>query len=293
MDTIKLMRTFVAVAHEGTFTAAAKRLRITTKLASKYVAHLEERLGAQLFNRTTRKVALTETGSAYLERCQPILEQFEELEGLVQERQSDIAGSIRMTASTAFGSTRLVEAIKPFLIKHPKVSIDLHLSDQRVAIIEEGFDLAFRFGTLEDSSLIARKLMDMRVVVCASPDYLKRHGQPAHPSALATHNCLIQRASLNPEHWQFRLNGNDTAIRVTGRFQANAPRAIAEMAASGHGIGRCPLYVLEPYLKDGSLVLLFEEYEAPGFGLYAVYPPNRHLTARVRAMIDHLAKTFA
>lgn len=292
MDTIEGMRAFVAVAGQNSFTAGAKRIGISTKLASKYVRQLEERLGAQLFNRTTRSVTLTETGRAYLDRCEPLLDQLDEMEGLVQERQSELAGPIRVTASTAFGSRELVEVLQPFQMEHPKVSIDLHLSDQRIALIEEGFDLAIRFGRLEDSSLMARKLMDMRVVVFASPDYLNRHGDPSHPKALATHNCLLLKTSADPDHWKFRIDDKIVSYRVGGSFHANSPRAVAHMAADGLGIGTGPLYVVEPFLKSGALRILFEDMEATEFGLYAVYPSNRHLVARVRALIDHLAQSF-
>jgi len=292
VDTIKCMAAFVAVASQKSFTSGARQLGISTKLASKYVKQLEERLGAQLFNRTTRSVSLTDTGQAYFDRCVPLLDQFDELEGLVQERQSDLAGPIRISAPTAFGGKELVEAIRPFQLSHPKVTIDLSLSDQRIAIVEDGFDLAIRFGKLEDSSLIARKLLNMRVVVVASPDYLARHGKPANPAALVTHNCLLQMASVDPELWKFRIDGSLTSLRVKGSFRANSPRAIAHMAAGGLGIAKCPLYVVEPLLQSGALELLFEEQEASAFGLWAIYPPSRHLTARIRALIDHLSLTF-
>ena len=292
MDTIDGMRTFVAVARLKSFTAGAKPLGISTKLASKYVRQLEQRLGAQLFNRTTRSVSLTETGRAYLERCVPIIDQFDELEGLVQERQSELAGTIRVTAPTAFGSYELVDALAGFQLEHPKVSIDLHLSDQRIAVVEEGFDLAIRFGKLEDSSLMARRLLSMRVVVFASVDYLTKYGEPVHPQALTSHNCLIQKTSDDPEHWKFCIDGNRVSIRVSGTFHANSPRAIAQMAAGGIGIGMSPLYVVEPFIERGELKLLFEEMEGTVFGLYAVYPPSRQLTARIRALIDYLAMTY-
>jgi DNA-binding transcriptional LysR family regulator len=293
MDTIDGMRTFVAVSRQNSFTAGAKMLGVSTKLASKYIGQLEARIGAQLFHRTTRSVTLTETGQAYLERCIPLLEQFDELEDVVQERQSELAGPIRITAPTAFGSTELVDAIRPFQIQHAKVSIDLHLSDQRVAIIEEGFDLALRFGVLEDSSLIARKLMDMRIVVFASPLYLAQEGEPIHPNALLTHNCLLQKYSLDPSHWKFHIDGKLKLFSVNGSFKANSPRAVAQMAAGGLGIGMGPIYVVEPYLKDGSLKLLFEKNETKGSVLNVIYPPSRHLTARIRALIDHLAAHFS
>lgn len=292
MDTIDGMRTFAAVAAEGSFTAAARRLNMTTKLTSKYVRQLEERLGAQLFNRTTRSVVLTDLGRAYVDRCRLLLDQFDELQSIVQERQSDLAGTIRMTASTSFGSTNLIAALGPFKAAHPNVSIDLHLTDQRVSVIEDGFDLAIRFGELEDSSLIARRLRDMRYVICAAPDYLARHGSPAHPDALATHDCLVPTWAVDPQNWRFRVDGEIHVVRVSGQFRSNSPRAIAEMAAAGLGLGRSPLYVVEPFLSEGRLELLLEDFEPRPYGLYAVYPPNRHLTARVRALIDHLAETL-
>ena len=206
---------------------------------------------------------------------------------------SELAGPIRIAAPTAFGSTHLVEALRPFQLAHPQVTVDLRLADHRVSVVEEGFDLALRFGRLEDSTLIARRLMSMRLVVFAAPDYLQRHGRPAHPRDLVDHNCLLQMASVDPEHWKFDINTEIQTFRVTGSFRANAPRAIAEMAAGGLGIGMCPIYVARPYLDSGALELLFEDMEATAFGLYAVYPPSRHLTARIRALIDHLAEYFA
>ncbi len=293
MDTINSMRAFVAVAGQNSFTQGAKQLSISTNLASKYVRQLEGRLGAQLLNRTTRSVTLTETGHAYYGRCLPILDQLNELEGIVQERQSEVAGAIRITAPTAFGSRELVGAISQFQLNNPKVSIDLFLSDQRIGIIEDGFDLAVRFGELKDSSLIARKLTNMRVVVFASPDYLKKHGKPLHPDALATYNCLLQTASVDPEHWGFSINGKQESFRVNGSFHANSPRAVAYMAAGGLGIGRCPMYIAEPFIQNGQLTLLFEDKEITEFNLYAIYPSNRHLTIRIRALIDFLIKEFS
>jgi DNA-binding transcriptional LysR family regulator len=292
MDTLGGMRVFVAVADQQSFTQGAKRLGMSTKLASKYVRQLEERLGAQLFNRTTRRVSLTETGRAYRERCVPLLDQFDELEDVVQARQSELAGSIRITAPTGFGSRELVQALEPFQRANPKVSIQLQLSDHHIGIIDEGIDLAVRFGALKDSSLVARKLMDMRLVVIASPAYLEKHGKPDHPSALATHNCLLQLTSPDPSSWTFEVDGEDISVRVNGSFRANSPRAVAYMAEGGLGIGRCPYYTARPFLERGALTILFGEQEANATTLYAVYPPSRHLTARIRALIEHLADWF-
>lgn len=291
MDTVDGMRTFVAVARQKSFTGGAKLVGISTKLASKYIRQLEERLGAQLFHRTTRSVNLTDTGSAYFNRCVPLLDQLDELEGLVQERQSDLAGTIRITAPTGFGSSKLVEALIPFQLAHPHVVIDLHLSDQNIAVVEEGFDLAIRFGEMPDSSLIARKLMNMRVVLIASPAYLAEHGEPKHPQDLATHNCLVRGGTV--DSWHFTIEGEMQLVSVKGTFYSNAPRAVAQAALGGLGIGKCPLYAVEEYLESGKLKCLFEAEEVSDIGLHAVYPPGRHLTARIRALIDHLVEIFA
>ncbi|MFT4790063.1 MAG: DNA-binding transcriptional LysR family regulator [Paraglaciecola sp.] len=292
VDTIDSMRIFVAVAGQKSFTAGAKQLGISTNLASKHVRQLETRLDAQLFHRTTRRVTLSDTGLAYFERCVLLLDQFDELESLVHERQSELAGPIRITAPTGFGAGELVEAIRPFQIAHPKVSINLHLSDQHVDMLDGGFDLAIRFGPLQNSTLIARKLLTMRLVVVASPEYIRASGEPLHPSALSTHNCLRQISSSDPEHWGFTINGKIQKFLVSGSFTANSPRAIANMAAGGLGIGRCPLYTAEPFLKSGELVALFEDKTANEFNLYAVYPSSRHLTVRIRKLIDHLVQVL-
>lgn len=290
MDKIETMRAFAAVAQEGSFTAAARRLGMSTKLASKYVQQLEARLETQLFNRTTRSVSLTDVGTAYLERCRPILEQVDELESLVKERQSSLAGPIRITAPTAFGSTRLTEALLPFMLAHGEVTIDLKLTDHRVALVEEGFDLAIRVGTLRDSTLIARKLADMPMIVCAAPGYLDKHGRPKAPQALASHDCLVDENQSDATVWRFHAERGDVAVKVSGALQANSPGAIAQMAIGGLGVARSPYYVVEAALKDGRLEQLLPEFTTDEFGLYALYPPNRHLTARVRALIDHLVQ---
>ena len=290
MDKIETMRAFAAVAQEGSFTAAARRLGLSTKLVSKYVQQIESRLATQILNRTTRSVALTDVGTAFLERCRPIIDQVDELDALVRERQTSLAGPIRITAPTAFGSTRLADALVPFTLNHPDVEIDLRLTDSRVAIVEEGFDLAVRVGRLRDSTLIVRKLSDMPLIVCAAPEYLDRYGRPREPEALATHNCLIDENHSESSVWWFSTGRRGVSVKVGGSFAANSPGAIARMAIGGLGIARCPRYVVEAALDDGELERLLPNFTTDEFVLYALYPPNRHLTARVRALIDHLAE---
>lgn len=292
MDKLDCMRAFAAVAAQASFTGGAQQLGISTKLASKYVARLEEALGAQLLNRTTRRVTLTDTGRAYLERCLPLLDQFDELQDVVQRRQRELAGPIRITAPTGLGSRELVEALEPFQRAHPKVAVELLLSDRHLPLLEEGVDLAVRFGALKGATLVARKLCEMQLVVVAAPEYLARHGTPAQPEALAGHNCLLLTTAPQPEIWQFGQGAAQKAVRVGGSFRANSPRAVAHMAASGAGIARCPQYTVRPLLAAGRLQRLFPGEEPPPLALYAVYPPSRHLTARIRALIDHLAAVF-
>ncbi|MEL6477527.1 MAG: LysR substrate-binding domain-containing protein, partial [Pseudomonadota bacterium] len=244
MDKLLTMRTFAAVAGEGTYTAAAKRLGISTKLASKYVQALEADLSTQLFNRTTRSVTLTDAGSAYLHRCRAILEQVDELDDLVRERQGAIAGPIRITAPTSFGSIELARALTSFLAAHPAVEIDLRLTDARVAVVEEGFDLAVRIGTLRDSTLVARRLSDMPLVIAAAPGYLERVGRPLIPQALASHACLIDQNVSDARLWRFQRGREEVTVEVQGPLRANAPRAIAEIAEGGMGVARLPLYVV-------------------------------------------------
>lgn len=292
MDTIEAMRVFVNVARQKSFTQGAKQSGLSTKLVSKYVQQLEARLDAQLFYRTTRSVTLTETGCAYYEHCLPILEQFDELEDLVQHRQKELSGTIRITASTGFGSKELIEPLLHYQKQHPKVKVELHLSDRHVAVVEEGVDIAIRFGKLQDSNLMARKLKDMRVVIFASPEYLSANGRPFHPEELVGHNCLLFRSSTDSKNWHFNINGQIVTYPVSGTFNADSPRAITNMSCGGLGIGIGPYYAVETHVKSGELELLFEEMEMDPMGLYAVYPENRHLTARVRALIDYLVAWF-
>lgn len=208
-------------------------LGLSVKVTSKYVAQLEAKLQVQLLTRTTRKVTLTDMGTAYLERCLPLLEQFDELESVVQDKQSDLAGPIRINAPTPFGIGAIVPALAIFQAAHPRVELDLQLVDHRIDIIEEGFDLTIRFGALEDSTLMARKLAQMPRVICAAPEYLKRCGAPSHPAELSTHNCLLQESLLDVNHWQFKEGGKTVSVRVAGKFRSNSLIAVTRMAAEG------------------------------------------------------------
>ncbi|WP_206683166.1 LysR family transcriptional regulator [Neptunicella marina] len=286
------MKLFAEVARAESFTQGAKRLNTSTRVASAAVKTLESRLGAKLMNRTTRKVRLTDAGKAYLERCQQLLLDLDELESSVQATQSVLAGPIRITAPTAFGSLFLSPALGQFLTDNTQVSVELSLSDRRVSIVEEGFDIAIRLGTLQDSGLMYRRLADMPFITCASPAYLSQHGIPSHPSALSTHECLIATTLDTPHTWRFAEKGQGLNVSVKGRFRANAPLPAAQLAKSGFGITQVPAYMVNDALAEGSLVRILREYERTDFGVFALYPANRFLTARIQALLDYMTNLW-
>lgn len=292
MDTIDGMRAFAAVASSGSFTRAAERLGVSMKLVSKYVRQLENRLGVQLLNRTTRSVHLTDVGQAYFERCLALLDEFDDIESAVQDRQARPQGRIRMTAPTGFGEHDLSLALAAFLRQQPDIRIDLELTNRNVSLVEEGFDLAIRIGALADSSLIARRLAPMRAVICAAPEYLEQNGRPQHPGELAEHDCLIDTNFKVGSNWPFLIDGEILSVKVSGRFYVNTPRATCSMALAGVGITLCPYYIVGAEIEADRLEVLFADYEALDFAIYALYPHNRHLSARVRVLVDFLADWF-
>ena len=289
MDKIDRMRAFALVAKNASFTIAAQRMGRSARLVSKYVADLENALGVQLLNRTTRSVSLTDAGATYLALCEPLLDGFDELEERVRHDQTSLRGAIHISAPTGFGALRLTPSLARFGAKHPNVDLNLQFSDRRVSIIEEGFDLAIRIGPMRDSSLKVRQLGLMPLVVCASPAYLERTGTPDHPRALATHECILDGNMTEPTIWRFDINGQEEAVPVRGRFRMNAPAAAARLAATGAAIARCPAYTVADAFRSGDLVELFAEHRVSPYAVAALFPQNRHLTTRVRALIDHLA----
>ena len=289
MDKIDRMRAFALVAKNASFTIAAQRMGRSARLVSKYVADLENALGVQLLYRTTRSVSLTDAGATYLTLCEPLLDGFDELEDRVRNEQVSLRGVIHISAPTGFGAVRLVPSLAKFAVAHPHVELDLRFSDQRASIVEEGLDLAIRIGPMRDSALKVRQLGHMPLVVCASPAYLERAGRPSHPRALSAHECVLDGNTTEPSIWRFRLGGREESIQVNGRFRMNAPAASARLAVQGTAIARCPAYTVAEALKAGELVELFAEHRMSPYVVAALFPQNRHLTTRVRSLIDHLA----
>lgn len=289
MDTLATIRAFVAVADTGSFTAAAERLGLSRALTSKYVAHLENRLGTRLLNRTTRHVEMNSAGRAYRERVVLLLSDFDDLEGAVRDRRETPSGRLRIAAPVTFTERFLPLPIAEFTDRFPEVSLELSLSDRQVDVVAEGFDVAVRIGNLVDSSLIARRLAGATSVICAAPDYLERRGVPNTLAELATHRCVLDD-NLQPRGlWSLLIYGKRQSVAVHGPVCVNSAGIVRSLVLAGQGIGLCPSFMVAGDIRSKALVPLFAAHRQPEIGIHAVYAHNRHLSSAVRAFIDHLA----
>ncbi len=292
MDTLICMRVFANVVERGSFTGAAKKLGLSNALASKYVAHLEDRLSVRLLNRTTRKVSPTQAGRAYYERCLGILERVDELEDAVQLQSHNPRGHLKIAGPRMMGEAFLSACVNDFLGKYDQVTVDLALEERTMDLVAEGFDLAIRIGKLADSSMIARRIADYRYVFCASPDYLASAGPLNSPADLTRHTCIVNSVISPSNQWEFIIDGKRKSITVSPRARVNADAAIYNMVLSGRGVGLCLLPTVEADFASGRLVRILQDFEAYDRTVYLVYPHNRHLASKVRAFVDHAAEWF-
>jgi DNA-binding transcriptional LysR family regulator len=293
MDRLDEIRAFVAVAEAKSFTQGARKLGVSGAQASKLVARLENRLGARLLNRTTRDVSLTDTGLAYLERARDLLEGFDALDDAVRDQHQGPTGVLKVSAPVSFGRNQLTPALLAFAAGCPAVSLDVQFSDRMVNLVEEGFDVAVRIGQLADSSLVARRLAEVRMVTCASPDYLARAGTPQTPADLAGHECVLDTNMRDPLVWRFGSAAEHQDVRVHGRLRFNGADHCVAAGIVGHGVLRTPDFAAAEPLREGRLTPLLCAYEAETIHVYAVYPHARHLAAKVRAFVDFLAQRYA
>lgn len=291
MSRYEEIEAFVRTVDTGSFTAAAEQLRVAKSAISRRINELEQRLGAQLMIRTTRKLTLTESGRALYQRGKALLEDWEEAEGVVSDQSQALAGRIRLAAPLSFGIKHLGPMLLEFNEQHPEIEFDIDFSDRQIDLVAEGVDLALRIvSTLGDSSLIARKLGPVKMVAAASPAYLERVGIPKTPSDLKNWNEL--RFTLRPEtSWTFATpNGGTETIRLSSSIMASNGEFLTQAAISGRGLTIHPSFILYEALAEGSLVPILEDYKLAELGLYAVYPPTRHLSKRVRTLVDYLAR---
>jgi len=294
MDRFADLQAYVAVVETGSFTAAAERLDTAKSAVSRRISGLEERLGVQLLRRTTRRLNVTETGRNFYEHSARILADLEEAESAVLQQHGELRGTLRVALPLSFGLRHMSEPIAAFSRRHPRVSFDLDLNDRRIDLVEEGIDLAVRIGRLADSTLIARHLFDARTVVCASPDYLARRGTPATPAGLKDHDCLVYGNLADPTKWVCRdADGKDIRVDVHAAMTASSGDFLCVAATKGLGISVAPTFIAGDAISRGELVPLLCDFEWPVTPAYAVYPPTRHLSFRVRALLDHLVEYFS
>lgn len=294
VENLEGLPVFVRAVREGSFSAAARVLGLTPSAVSKQIGRLEDQLAVRLFNRTTRRLGLTEEGAAFYERASRILADLEDAAAAVSSLQGVARGRLRVTMPTAFGVIHLLPALPDFLERHPEVTLEIDLNDRIVNMIEEGFDLALRVGDLEDSSLIGRRLAANRRVLAAAPDYLANHAPPQRPEDLASHNCLIYTYRAQRHDWHLvDAAGEESVFTVAGNLETNNPMMLRAAALAGLGVVLLPLWIIGPDLKAGRLQRLLPDYHWPDSAIQAVYPPGRHLSARVRAFLDFLVERFA
>jgi DNA-binding transcriptional LysR family regulator len=290
-DALQEITVFAKIVGTGSLSAAARDLGMSPAVVSRRLAALEARLGVRLVNRTTRSLHLTDEGAAYYETCTRVISEIEEADAAVSAGRAEPRGVLRVALPASFGNQHVAPLVPPFARRYPDVQVALSLSDRTVNVVEEGFDLAIRIADLADSSLAARKLAPNRRVVCASPEYLRRHGAPRTPDDLVHHNCLATDFAMN---WDYHdPDGRPASVRVTGRYACDNWEVLREWAVAGLGIALKSTWDVRRHLEDGSLVTLLPGYTfATDVAIYAVYPHRRHLPAKTRAFIEFLAESF-
>jgi DNA-binding transcriptional LysR family regulator len=286
MDKVQAMTTFVTIVNEGSLTAAGEVLDKSLPTVVRTLANLEKLLGARLLNRTTRRMALTEEGNHYFERCRKILADIEETELELSAEQTEPSGSLRVTASMMFGQMHVSPAVTRFLDRHEGMQVNLLLLDRIVNLVEEGIDVAVRIGHLADSSMIAAPVGEIRRVICASPECLERSGVPTHPGDLARQHC-IRFTGISPGlHWPYHEGGKSRNVQIRPAYTCNNAAASIEACVSGLGYGMFLSYMVAPQLKAGTLRLVLEDFEMPPMPVHVVYQHAKYLSTRIRVFVD-------
>ena len=280
---------FVYVAENESFTLASKKMGISTAQVSRQVSALEKRLNIKLFYRTTRKVSLTEEGRIFYQHCRGVLDGLNAAELAVTNLQSKPQGRVKLTAPVTYGEQQILPLVNDFAVQYSELEVTANLSNQQVDLVEEGYDLAIRLGKLADSTLMAKKLGTRTNYVCAAPSYLEKQGIPHSLSELNKHNCL--QGSL--DYWHFVDNGKERNIRIRGRLRYNSGYSLADAALKGLGIVQLPDYYVQQYIESGELITILDNYREPDEGIWAVYPQNRHLSPKIRLLVDYLVKHLA
>ncbi|MDC0739543.1 LysR family transcriptional regulator [Cognatishimia sp. SS12] len=292
MDHLATMRAFVAVAEEGSFVAAAKRLGITPQLVSKHVQALESELGVRLLNRTTRSVSRTEIGDRFARRCATLLDDFEDIVTEVRDEHSQPRGHLRITVPVTFAEIYMAPILVKFSALYPDITVNMRLSDDFSDLLEESVDIALRIGKLNDSSMIVRKIVDTKSVLCAAPSYLEKAGIPKRPQDLEAHDCIVDTNRRAPDRWTFSDQGKLQTVTISGRYTVNSATASIELGKAGAGILICPDLFAQRDLAAGHLVQVLPNMTTEGSGLYALFHSARHSAAKTRVFIDFVTAWF-
>lgn len=289
MDKLQALRVFARAATTKSFTITADQLNLSAPMVSRYIAALEESIGARLFHRTTRTITLTEAGTDYLRRITTILNALDEADTLVQQRE-EVKGTLRISAPASLGESQLMKLVIQFMKKHPTIRIELNLDNRRVNLVEENYDLAIRITHEVEPGLIARKLCICHTVLCASPAYLEKHGYPTSLQELANHECLIF-PNFQRQSWQFKCDNHIEEVEVQGRLQINNIDALVKAAIAGLGITHQPTFMVSELIRKRKLcVVTIPNYSFLSPTIYAVYPSREYLPYKVRAFIDALVE---
>jgi DNA-binding transcriptional LysR family regulator len=287
------MRAFIDVVEAEGFSAAARKIGRSKALLSKYVRELEDELGALLLNRTTRQFSLTEAGHTYYRRANEIVREIDSLADAVRESSGDVRGRIKLSAPRTFADAPIGRALIDFASEHPEIVLEIDLDDRFVDLVEEGFDLAIRITRLENSSLIARRLAPFSVRLCASPELIKRHGEPRTPRDLAKVPCIIDTNGRWLSNWPFVGDNSDlVTVSVSGPIEVNSPLTARAAAVAGLGFTILPDFIAAPEIEAGRLVTVLDDRIPTGGGIFAVYPHRRYLPAKVRVFVDFLVQWF-
>lgn len=294
MNKLQAMEVFVQVVDAGGFTRAAEHLQLPKATVSTLIQSLESALTVKLLNRTTRQVSVTADGAAYYERCLRILSDVRDAEESVSRTRLSPSGRLRVDAPTSLASEIIIPALPDFFARYPDIKLELGCSDRPVDLIEEGVDCAVRGGNLTDSSLIARRIGILDFITCATPGYLAKYGRPGHPSELARHRCINYFSSKTGKiyDWDFSRDGERIEVPIPGELAVNDSNAYTSAALTGLGIVQMTRFTLAPYLADGRLELLLEDWSSDPIPLQVVYPQNRHLSAKVRVFVEWIAELF-
>ena len=286
------MRVFSAVAKNRSFSIAAKKLSISKAMVSKHIKNLENSLSVRLFNRTTRKLNLTDAGSSYYEKVNIILSEIDETESAISQLNSEPKGKLKVMAQPSFGAFHLSRVLSLYLKKYTEVTVNLELSHRIPDLVEENIDLAFHVGELNDSMYVSRRIASARRVICASPEYIKKIGMPKKPEDLLNHNCLIYMPRNDMGKWEFLDKGKRKKIKVTGDIQCNSGDALRVASIQSRGITQLPTYMVGLDIQAGRLQAVLEDFEPEKQPIYAIYNHRKYISAKIKTFIDFIYNLY-